>query len=271
MSTAQKIIKYCAEAFALFLAVTIISFVVIAGYKILSTVGLITTENENIETKIISKKDDKIVSLKININNTNVEIKEGSKLEVSTNNNDLIYENEEGNIDISDKGLNVYNAANNYELIITIPTKTILTSTDMTIGAGKITIDALNSDKLYMDLGASKTTIDNLIVTKYAKVNGGAGKITIKNGELNNADLDLGVGKSDITCDITGDSSIDTGVGSLKLNLLKAKEDYTFIIEKGVGSITFNGENIDDDVAIGSGINTLEIEAGVGKVEINNK
>ena len=100
MSTAQKIIKYCAEAFALFLAVTIISSVVIAGYKILSTVGLITTENENIETKIISKQDDKIVSLKININNTNVEIKEGSKLEVSTNNNDLIYENEEGNIDI---------------------------------------------------------------------------------------------------------------------------------------------------------------------------
>ena len=68
MSTAQKIIKYCAEAFALFLAVTIISSVVIAGYKILSTVGLITTENENIETKIISKQDDKIVSLKININ-----------------------------------------------------------------------------------------------------------------------------------------------------------------------------------------------------------
>lgn len=271
MSTAQKIIKYCAEAFALFLALTIISSVVIAGYKILSTVGLITSENENIETKIISKQDDKIVSLKININNTNVEIKEGSKLEVSTNNNDLIYENEEGNIDITDKGLNVYNAANNYELIITIPTETILTSTDMTICAGKITIDALNSDKLFMDLGASKTTIDNLIVTKYAKVNGGAGKITIKNGELNNADLDLGVGKSDITCDITGDSSIDTGVGALKLNLLRAKEDYTFIIEKGVGSITFNGENIDDDVAIGSGINTLEIEAGVGKVEINNK
>ena len=55
MSTAQKIIKYCAEAFALFLAVTIISSVVIAGYKILSTVGLITTENENIETKTLDK------------------------------------------------------------------------------------------------------------------------------------------------------------------------------------------------------------------------
>lgn len=271
MNTAQKIIKYCAEAFALFLAVTIISSIVIAGYKILSTVGLITTENENIETKIISKQDDEIVSLKININNTNVEIKEGNKLEISTNNNDLTYENEEGNIDITSKGLNVYNAANNYKLIITIPNKTILTSTDMTIGAGKINIETLNSNKLYMDLGASKITIDKLNVSNYAKINGGAGKITIKDGNLNNADLDLGVGKSDITCDITGDSSIDTGVGSLKLNLLRHKEDYTFIIEKGVGSITFNGENIDDDVTIGSGINTLEIDAGVGKVEINNK
>lgn len=43
MTTAQKIIKYIATAFALFLIFTIILTILSAGYSLLSAVGLIHT------------------------------------------------------------------------------------------------------------------------------------------------------------------------------------------------------------------------------------
>ena len=58
MTTAQKIIKYMATAFAVFLIVTIISAILSGGYALLSAFGLIH-KNENIVTedlKVISSK-----------------------------------------------------------------------------------------------------------------------------------------------------------------------------------------------------------------------
>ena len=48
MTTAQKIIKYLANAFAIFLIVTIISSVLNIGYGILSAIGAITTKENKI-------------------------------------------------------------------------------------------------------------------------------------------------------------------------------------------------------------------------------
>ena len=58
MTMAQKIIKYIATAFALFLIVTIISAIVSIGYEILSSIGLIHTKDKNItaDFKVISKR-----------------------------------------------------------------------------------------------------------------------------------------------------------------------------------------------------------------------
>ena len=54
MTTAQKIIKYIANAFAIFLIVTIIFSILSAGYGILIAVGVINKQENKISENLIT-------------------------------------------------------------------------------------------------------------------------------------------------------------------------------------------------------------------------
>ena len=84
MTTAQKIIKYIATAFALFLVVTIIS-------AILSSIGLIHTNDKNItaDFKVISNDIKEVSTLKIDLSCTNLDMKVGDNFKVETNNSKI--------------------------------------------------------------------------------------------------------------------------------------------------------------------------------------
>lgn len=87
MTTAQKVIKYLANAFAIFLVVTIISGILTGGYALLSALGLIHT-NKDIVTeslKVISKEVKEVTTLKIDLAYTNLDIKTGDDFKVETN------------------------------------------------------------------------------------------------------------------------------------------------------------------------------------------
>ena len=88
MTAVQKIIKYFAIAFAIFLIVTIISAILSGGYILLRTFGLIQTD-KNIVTdnlQVISSEVKEISTLKINMLHTNLKVKEGDSFKVETNN-----------------------------------------------------------------------------------------------------------------------------------------------------------------------------------------
>ena len=65
------------------------------------------------------------------------------------------------------------------DLIIYIP-ENIMTFDEVEVeietGAGKINIQSLNTQGLYLELGAGDVYIENLIVAKEAKIDGGARK-----------------------------------------------------------------------------------------------
>ena len=93
MTTVQKIIKYIATVFALFLVITIISAIVTAGYEILSAIGLIHVK-DNIVTedfKVISNDIKEISTLKIDLACTNLDIKVGDNFRVETNNSKITF------------------------------------------------------------------------------------------------------------------------------------------------------------------------------------
>ena len=90
MTTAQKIIKYLAIAFAMFLIVTIISTILGVIYGFANVLGLRRNNNEIIgEMKSVELEQGEVKRLDIEVAYTNLIIKTGESLKVETNNNKI--------------------------------------------------------------------------------------------------------------------------------------------------------------------------------------
>lgn len=276
MTTAQKIIKYIANAFAIFLIVTIIFSILSAGYGILIAVGVINKQENKISENLITISDniDEISTLKLDIKASDLQIKNGKKFEVKTNNSNIKYSNENGKVSVKEEGMFKWHLGKNYEgtVIIYLPEDMEqIEEVKMDIGAGTIFIENLKTKNLYFELGAGNVTVDSMTVSKKMRLNGGAGNIEINSGKIANADVDLGVGKTTIKSDFTGNSKIDTGIGELNLDLTLPKEDYKINVNKGIGEIRFNGKSIEDDTSLGNGTNYIKVSGGVGGINIKTE
>lgn len=272
MTQMQKIIKYVANAFAIFLSVTIISSIVAGSYMLFNTFGLIKS-NEKIDVdklKTISNEVTELSTLKMDLDYANLYIKIGEKFKVETDNDNIIFTNNNGNIEIKEKRKNWLFNSQQSNLIVYIPEDMfVIDEINIKTGAGKIYIEKLNTKNLYLELGAGKTEIKNLIVTKQFELDGGVGKIELKNSELNNLNASLGVGEFIFTGKLIGKSKIDSGVGSIKIDLVDGKDNYTIKVSKGLGSITIDNKDISDDKTYGNGDNYLDIDSGVGSIKVN--
>ena len=273
MTTAQKIIKYVANAFAIFLIVTIISAIINGVFGIFGFIDNVNSKNNQILDEIITISDnlEEITTLKLDVIGTNLEIKDGEKFEVKTNNSNIKYSNQSGNVKIEEKGTKIWNYSKNSNSILSIyipRDMKQISEIKMNMGAGMVTIENLNAENLSFDLGAGNVNIDNLTVNNKAKINGGAGNIDINYGKIANLNCDLGVGKTSIKADITGNSKIDTGIGELNLYLTLAKENYSLDVSKGIGEIKIGGSSVSDNTTIGNGKNNIKIDGGIGKIDI---
>lgn len=273
MTTAQKVIKYIATAFAAFLVVTIISAVLGGGYILLNALGLIKNNQETLtdNLKIIASGIEEISTLKIELSCTNLEIKVGDSFKVETNNTKITFSNNNGRIEIKEENNSWLNRKNyTSNLIIYIPEDNfILDEANIQTGAGKINIEKLLAQNLYLKLGAGEVQIQNLSAINEAKVDGGVGKTELKSCEINNLKANLGVGEFIFSGNLTGKNEIDSGVGAVNINLNGEKEDYTIEVSKGLGSVTLNGQKIESDKIVGNGKNLLDIDGGIGEIKIN--
>lgn len=76
----------------------------------------------------------------------------------------------------------------------------------------------------------------------------------------------MGIGETIITSLISGNSNLDTGIGSLELNLIG--DDYKLKINKGIGEITIDNKKVEDNEIIGNGDNNISISGGIGEIKI---
>ena len=266
MIKTQKIIKYCAIAFAIFLTIDIISAIM---FGIISF-GNIFSSNNDISGKLENLNiTNDIKFLDIEVENTNIIIKKGNTLKAETNNKHLKLKERNNKLIFEDKRNNIFGKNNNTDLIIYIPVEQIFNEVSIENGAGKINIELINTQKLELELGAGKVEIDDLTVIKELDINGGAGEINIKNGNINNLNLDMGVGTLNLESIITGYSDIDAGIGDLNLSLIGNSNDYKLKVNKGIGTATLNGEKIKNDLYYGEGSNIINIDGGIGNISIN--
>ena len=132
----------------------------------------------------------------------------------------------------------------------------------------KVEIETLACDVLELSLGAGKADIKNLTANSNANIDGGAGELNIDGGKLCNLNLDMGVGKLTLKSRIEGKSDLDYGVGETDLILLGSKDDYKIKLDKGIGEARLDGESMRDDSVYGSGENFIEIDGGIGEINI---
>lgn len=275
MSEGQRVIKYIAIAFAIFLTVNIIGGIITAFACIVGVTGItnqISTNSENMVN--FSENYTGIEEIQIECKLSNLTIKEGKefKVEATTTENKFECENKEGILKIKEKEFKLFwNNVNDSNITVYIPENIKLTNIKIETGAGKVELEKLFSDKLKLDLGAGSVKISDINVEKEAQINGGVGKGIIENSVFNNLDLDCGVGEFEMTGKLIGNTDIDCGVGRLEVNLIGNEDDYKIAAKKGLGNFTINSKEIQNDSEYGNGENYIKIDAGVGSTTIKYK
>lgn len=272
MTTAQKVIKYLALAFAAFLIVSIISGILSALYALSRVLGL-QKEDEIIKDEMskINFENSEVATLDIDVAFTNLIIKKGDLLLAETNNKNINCIQNNQNLQIKENQHSLFSKNDTGDLVIYIPEDLEFKKVKINSGAGKIQIENINAEKLYLELGAGETIIEKLNVTDDCKIESGAGKVSILSGNINELNLDMGVGKFEVTSALTGNSKINAGIGNLELNIQGNKENYTIKANKGIGSIKIDGKEVSNDITYGNGENNIKIDGGIGKIKIDFK
>lgn len=266
MTTFQKAIKYLAIIIAICLAISIIG-------GILGAVGLFdglfngTAVDEYSKTYAVSSD---ITNLDVQINAADFAIKQGDAFAVESNLKHLTVTEENGILKIKETR-KFGSISKDAFLVLHIPVDATFKKVDVVTGAGKLTVDRLSAAIMNFELGAGEVSIDTLIATSDIDIDGGAGRITVSDGALHNLDLDMGVGQLNLAAALSGESEFDLGVGETNITVVGNKEEYNLDVEKGIGSITLDGTVISNIKEQNGSPNTIEINGGVGAVNLNFK
>lgn len=98
----------------------------------------------------------------------------------------------------------------------------------------------------------------------------GAGECTVKNISAKNSEFDNGAGE--LTCSgfYSEKCKVDSGVGEVSMSFTGSTDDYSVILDKGLGGASVNGESYSKDRHKNSSApNTIDVDCGIGDIEIN--
>lgn len=267
MTALQKVIKYLATAFAIFLSISIIGGILM-GLTVVSYFlsGKGIEPAGNMQTYSV---EGEISSLSVDLSGAQLKIKTGDTFSVESNHEYISVNIDHGELSIRETKKLFAFLPKGVTVIISIPENFVFENASIDTGAGKVEIDNLSADVLKLSLGAGKAEIHNLTANVRAKIDGGAGELTVDGGKLCNLDLDMGVGKLILKSRVEGDSGFDCGIGETRITLLGSREDYKIKIDKGIGDAKLAGETMNDDSVYGTGSHYVKIDSGIGAVSVD--
>lgn len=267
MTAFEKTVKYLAICLAVFIICTIAS-------AVLGVFGAFSFFGDDYHGEVIDDVktfDDYIDIRKIDVelNDIGLEILEGSeyKIEKKSLRKDVRINFSNGELKIKENGSSWWGGSKG-TVVIYVPANVILDELDIDMGAGRTDIEGVEARSLTLDMGAGTVFMDNCKFDK-ADIEGGAGRTDITDSTFKNLEMQTGVGSTKIEGYILGNSKIEAGVGSLKMNLYGSKNSYTIRTEKGIGSVRIDGNKAES--TYGSGENFIQLEGGVGSIDIDFK
>lgn len=266
MTNVQKTIKYLAMALAIFLAVSIISAIFFG----ISSIGMIFDyhDKDSVGDMLqLSNVEDASI-LDIEVKSVNLVIKEGTELKAETDNKYIDYTIKDNKLYIKEKSHTFKLDSEMGDLILYVPSDMVFDEVSIENGAGKIEIEQISARVIDLDLGAGKVNIHEMVSLAETSIEGGAGEINIDNANINNLEIDMGIGKLTLTAYLKGNSEINAGVGSINLNLIGSEDDYLINLDKGIGTATYNDNEMKNNTTYGNGNNKIMIDGGIGSIKI---
>lgn len=282
MSSFQRVIKYCAMGFAIFLTVMIVSGIASAVFAIINIApgGVMKTGHwKNEKTVDYSESFTNVTSLDIDhtIGQLKIEVGENFRVEaenVSKNFKAEIDDNGKLSISEGDKGGHFlwFNFSGFYhpnaKVIIYLPANFVAEKALIDAGAGNIAIEGLHANYLEISAGAGNIDGSNM-VAQNVSIDGGVGNIKLDDVDFTDAEFDCGVGNLDVSGKLVGNTEISCGVGEVDLDLIGNENDYNFNADSGIGTIRLNGEKISGNQSSSDARNDIQIDGGVGSVDIS--
>lgn len=267
MTGIQRVIKWFGIALGIFLSISIISSILGLIYVVSGFTGL---TNSSLDDNYSYRYDKFVLNLDIDLSYSNLSILTGEVFYIETNDKDIHFIEKDNKLKISDSSRDLFSLKKNSKVVIYLPNDYKFDNVFISSGAGKVHIDSINLDYFDLELGAGEFVVDNIIV-KEMDTETGAGSFRINNGIIGKLDFDMGVGSVFITSKIVNYGKIEAGVGSLGLNLVGTGEDYNLDISKGLGNIYVDNTQISDSDKVGNGDSKIDIDGGIGKIEVNFK
>ncbi len=276
MTSFQKIIKYGAIGFGLYLCFVIISMIIFgftAIFGITTGMGIFNEDKEKIVTTKWEQEYSNIDCIDINLSVCKLIVQKGEtlKVEASEVTEKFICKTEGNKLKIEDENLNrnFWGVPENTpEVILYLPENINLEEIIIETGINETKIDYLKANKVKIEMGVGEYQIDNLIA-EYAKIEAGAGKAVINDSDITELKLDGGVGELVLTSKITDKADVSCGMGRVEINLIGLPTDYQIKTQTGLGEFKVDGQKIANNQVIGTGTSEIKIDAGVGETIVN--
>ncbi len=294
MNGIQKVIKYCAMAFAAFLTVVIFGAIVSAVMGV--TTGLVGVnffsegEKERInlaeEYSVEEAKELGITSILVDCN-AEITVKPGDRLAIEAENvtDEYKIRQANGKFSIVQKtpqikiGFWFGNASERENVTVTVPEDLFMEQVKVNSGSGKVLLESFQADELMVDSGSGSVAVSD-VKTKRMNIDSGSGRVTLMRTDAEETGLNTGSGGIFVEEARLGMLRLDSGSGSVAMKNVVAKSAD---VDSGSGSVLVEGILIGTcEFETGSGSLTLRLdgkeedylvkaECGSGTFRINGK
>ena len=268
MTGFQKFIKYAAIAFGIYLSITIVLVLLgiargFVGASKNDEFKDIVRDREKYQTEDITRTYENIKNLEVNVEETELIIKNGDTFKIEGTNipNKMEIEQEGNQLSISDEELPSGFSDENMVMTIYIPEDTKLDTIDLEINYVSADIQKLNTANLKLDIYNNYCEIDEIIADNMEFKNE-EGNIDIYDAEIGSLLFDSESGVEDVSLDITGNAEINLEYSYTDMNLIGTQEDYQINTKNQSGNIYIDGTTITS--------NSETLGSGNAKVNLDN-
>lgn len=267
MTGFQKFIKYAAIAFGIYLSITIILVLLgiargFVGASRNDEFKDLTRDREEYRTENITRTYENIKNLEINVEETELIIRNGDTFRIDgTNIPDRMEIKQDGDrLKVSDEELPSDFSDENMVVTIYVPENIKLDTIDLEINYVPADIQKLNTANLKLDIYNNYCEIDEIIADNMEFKNE-EGNIDIYDAEIGRLLFDSESGVEDVSLDITGNAEINLEYSYTDMNLIGAQEDYQISTRNQSGNIYVDGETITSNAETwGSGNTKINLD-----------
>lgn len=294
MNGVQKVIKYCAMAFAVFLSVvifgTIVSVVLGVTTGIAGVNFLMDGDKERVnlseEYTLEEAKELGITNILVDCN-AEITVQTGEVLSIEAVNVTEDYEIRQDNGKFSiveDKpeikiGFWFNDVTERETVVVTIPEELSTEQVKILSGSGAVIMTGIEAENLIVDSGSGKVTAEN-VAAKRLYVDSGSGRVTVAHVVMDETEINSGSGGITVEDSKLGELLLNSGSGTVRMENVEATEakvdtgsgavSYAGILtgtcefETGSGSLTLRIDGSEDDYKV-------KAECGSGTFRINGK